>query len=164
MVKPLHGPTAPIDRPRNTRPVIPILKVGARDRFAMAICSPLVHGRVVHWDGSRTQPCTIDRGTCRLCDEQRPRRDKGFLLVANTLGQLRGFLELTPLAWEELLRLLPETGSFRGLCIECRRLNNSERGRLVIEPLGHYTGELVLPADRSPDETLARIWGLEQPS
>jgi hypothetical protein len=147
-----------IEHPRNVVPVIELLKIGPNDRYTLAICSPKVYGVVTHWDGEKTRPCLACSGSCALCEAQTPKRDKGYLLVANTAGQLRGFLELTPLAWFELEKVRPESGTYRGLVVEVRRANAAKRGRLLVEPVGRYQGPAELPKDRRPDQTLSRIF------
>jgi len=150
-----------IDIPRNVTKVIPMLKIRATDDGILACCSPAVYGYATHWDGKRTRPCTAVMGQCKFCkDPNFSTRDKGVILVATTAGQLHGFLELTPLAFDDLVRLSKTMQGLRGMLLRVRRQHQSMKGRLMVEYTGQYSGPVELPADQDPEPTLRRMFGL----
>jgi hypothetical protein len=153
-------PFTRIDTPRNCKRVIPIVRVKANDVLIFAICSPRVWGYATHWVNNRTLRCTAATGKCPYCNPDFSTRDKGFLLVANTVGQVRGFLELTPLAWTQVQELSVDLKGLRGKVVQVKREHGTMKGRLLVEYIGEYQGELALPQDRDPEPTLRRIHGL----
>jgi len=151
-----------IDTPRNVTKVLPIVKVGANEVVVCIILSVRVWGYATHWNGSRTVRCTGQRPKCELCNNPAfSTRDKGLVLIANTQGQMRGFLELTPLAWKQVEGMASSVISgLRGKVIQVRRENSNKKGRLLVEYVTEYSGDIALPADRDPEPTLRRIHGL----
>ena len=150
------------DTPRNAKRVIEILKIGPAEDRQVVICSPKVWGYATHWhpDLNRTVRCTKTLGGCEHCESHLPQRDKGLLLVANGVGELVGFLELTPSAWETVLGFSTTLGGLRGKVIRVYRTRKDKKGRLLVSPLGDYQGPRALPDDRSPEATLRRVHGL----
>lgn len=154
------APFTRVDAPRNVKRVIPILRIKAHDVMVFAICSPRVWGYATHWVDGRTTRCTAHSGKCAYCNPQFATRDKGFVLVANTMGQVRGFLELTPLAWQSLNELSIDLKGLRGRVVQVKREHGTLKGRLLVEYVSEYSADLPLPPDRDPEPTLRRIFGL----
>lgn len=151
-----------VDTPRNVNRVIPLIKIRATDSPVYAICSINVWGYVTHWNGKRTVLCSSHLGRCPYCTPDFSTRDKGLILVANTVGQLHGFLELTPQAFAATVLLSKTLQGLRGKLIQVRREHGSMKGRLLVEYVGDYTGAEKLPADKDPEPTLRRIHGLSE--
>lgn len=161
MAKPRKAALLRISTPRNVHRVIPIIKIKERDVLQLVVCSPRVWGHATHWDGSRTVPCLKSSGKC-ICDGGTvATRDKGYVLAANGVGQVVGFLELTPLAWEDLQAMAVNLDGLRGKIIQVKRQHQSLKGRLLVEDWGWYQGEHPLPKDQDPEPTLRRIYGWE---
>lgn len=152
-----------VSAPRNVRPVVKILKLGATERKVFLCLSPRPWGFTTHWTKQRrTQPCIAHRGKCQHCAELSPRRDRGYLLAANVDGQVVGFVDLTPEAFLRGLELAEQVGTLRGQPMLLYRSPETLKGamRLELYPIPVKPG-LVLPPDCDPEPSLRRIWGLD---
>lgn len=164
MPKPKKPLFARIERPRNVRAVIPILKVRATDRTLFICCSVRPWGFPTHWDQQRkrTQPCIAHRAECQGCVQMYPRRDRGYILIADRFGAQKGFLDLTPMAFDQLAAMADVQGSIRGKWFIVEREGQRQRGALLVSQAGmHPELPSVIPEDQDPEPSLRRIWGLD---
>lgn len=152
-----------VTAPRNVRPVVPVLKVAATQNFRFICLSPVPWGFTTHWTSKRrTQPCIAHRGKCQHCADLCPRRDRGYLLAAEQNGVVRGFVDLTPEAFEAALQIERATGPLRGRWFQLYRKPETLKGRLILEPWQTpWPVPELLPADVDPEPSLRRIWGLD---
>lgn len=148
------------DAPPKVTRVPPILRIGAKDRGAFAICSVRPQGYWNHWDDGRTYPCIQGTKLCKRCLKKVPRSWRGFLYVTNSDGTGGSFLEITTLGLEDLDKLYGVGESFRGFIIHVER-SKGLRSPLKFDKLGAVPLHLLLPIERDVLPTLKRVWRFE---
>jgi|SRR6516162_1833305 hypothetical protein len=121
--------------------------------------SRAVFGFDSHWDGSRSLPCTSNRGTCEGHKAGWPKRWKGILHIWIPQQQKSCFVEITPRADVQMVDQTVGLGTYRGLILEFTRTKGGKNGRLNVSVLGRAPNGEHLPPEESPWDLLKLIWG-----
>jgi hypothetical protein len=176
------------DVPPKPGPAMEIFRVSAGTNFKGTILSESLWGVWTHWDGYRTRECTakfvyddggenagqvesirdqgirlLDHPTgdteCRGHIARWPLRWKAYLYVFNQGLRKCGFIELTPLAGQEILRQAPASKNLRGLHLTVGRSGNGNKTKCWVELTKGVISEAELPKPQDPEDTLRCLWG-----
>lgn len=143
-------------------PEIWIRRLAKNEEVLAAIVSPCFWGLFVHWAGNRSEPCFKETKTCPGHRRGLPLKWKGYLYVHDMTKRKMEFLEFPPGAAQQLLDRFPEGHSLRGEVILVRRMSgNQARLQIAVETHKWAGNQGVIPPDKDPAETLAKLWGLD---
>ncbi len=150
------------DDPPPRRRVIPVKQVGATDQLVMLIVSSKCHGYRTHWTGQKTVPCIGGKTLCQHCLKQVPMTWRGYVQAcAQNDATSMCFIEVTEFCLERLKKLQEDRPTLRGMIVCFSRERQKLKAPVQVTFIGEYPIHRVIPPERSPDETLARIWNLE---
>ena len=174
--------------PPKPGPSVEIFRVTAMEQFKGTIVSESLWGVWTHWDGYRTRECTakfvyddegdhagqietireqglrlLDHPTdgtdCRGHIARWPLRWKGYLYVWHQGKKKYGFLEVTPHAAGEVMRLAPADQVLRGLQLTVGRSGAGNKTRCWVELTKSVMPLSNLPHAQDPEDTLRCLWG-----
>jgi len=148
------------DDPRPRARCVPIKPIGATDQLTAVILAPKVWGLDVHWTGGRIQPCRADGTLCNLCLERCPVKWRGYLHCVLQASGEQCFIELTDFAHERLKRVTADKLTLRGLICLFQRERKTVKAPINVSLVGETATYKVLPPERTPEETLKRIWNI----
>lgn len=149
-------------------PEIKILRVGAMQTRHFISLGTRIHGYRTHWDQrhKRTIPCFQPHEECEGHRQKLPQRWKGYLhvwshtrLEAAQIQRTEGFLELTPTSAFDLRAGLGHLADLRGIPFTLTRMNGQKAHLKVAVFLDQAVAVDKLPDERSPYESLMRMWG-----
>lgn len=141
--------------------VTPIKKVGAKDRYTVAVCSAGFTGFPTHWFGGRTIPHQHDRKTCPGCVGKAKLSWYGFIHVCSPDGRGSVILEVTREGAKMLLGFQGNRPSLRGLIVHVRRERENLKAPLIFELIGQVQPAVELPPAIDPILTLRVLWGVD---
>lgn len=163
----------PHDRPqlaraelgKSNKQEIFVKRLKGSESLTMTVYSPAPWGVMVHWSKARgrSSPHYADRARCAGCKDNLPTKELyyvyGFEVEQNRLI----FLELTEKAALSIKRQLGAGETMRGIGLYVQRTPASN-GRLQARVMNAHPMPNTLPADRDPEETLLRLWGIVAPT
>lgn len=135
----------------------PIIRLKGGQAGLFQIFSHRVRIFASHWNGKRSQPCTVPQSECAGCLDKLPNKYKGYLHVRSVNTDVEGFLELTPTAIDSMKNQTPGVASVRGMRVEVRR-TRGDQGRLSLVMLPVCCSISELPPERDPEDTLRQLW------
>lgn len=150
------------DRPPRVGPELWIRRLKASETLQCTIISASLWGCMTHWNGRSTEPCYESKKECPGHKRGLPTRWKGYLHVWDEGKAEECFLELTPVAADNLLAQVMQGEPLRGQRLKVERLKGN-KARLRVTLLAHYTALRVgrdLPPPKDPHNTLCKLWGL----
>jgi hypothetical protein len=149
-------------------PELNVIRLKAMQTFSGVSLGTRIRGYRTHWDkgAKQTIPCFQPHIDCDGHRRNLPQRWKGYLHVERhrrlddrRVEKEEGFLELTPVAAMDLRNGLGHIADLRGIPFTLTRLNGDKAHLRVAVFLDHVVAVSELPPERSPYETLMRIWG-----
>lgn len=148
------------DEPPRPGPSLPLMRLGAGATVRFLLLNSRLFGLWTHWVNKKSIPCLEPQAKCEGCKTGACRRWKGYVHAVNMHNRQEGFLELTPVAAQQLLEQAGRGNSLRGLQVQVQR-GGGEKARLKIDvqfsrPL---TSAEKLPEEKSPEITLNELWG-----
>ena len=146
------------DKPPEPGPEREIVRVSPGNPFSGQILSASLWGCYTHWDGFRTRECTEPVENCAGHQSSLPLRWKGYLHVWDSRHGSFVFLEITPAAAKEILRLAPSNEPLRGLVLGMKRSGSSIKGRLEVSICRGLNLDR-LPKPEDPEPILRKLWG-----
>lgn len=154
----------PINRanePPRPGPEMQVVRLKAGQELHATVLSDALWGCYVHWNGSRSEPCYADKKQCPGHKRGLPLRWKGYLHVVDNHRQTECFLELTPLAADQLIAQVGTGEPLRGQRLSMRRMSG-DKARLKVTLLAHHTAvsKAELPRAKDPYATLVKLWGI----
>lgn len=145
--------------PPKSGPTHDVIRCEAGSRVWVQILSEQIWGCWTHWDGARSRECRGENGGCWGHQQGWPTRWKGYLFGYEPTRKACVFVELTPGAAEEIIRLMPTSGNLRGMVLKMERRSHSKRSTILVE-LGAPMGDTSkLPAAQDPEPVLRKLWG-----
>lgn len=124
--------------------------------------SSTIFGVWTHWTLYGSSPCFSTPEACQGCKDKAPRRWKGYLHVYDWVNKRQCFLEITPVVAESIISQLGENVPFRGYRLKLKR-GNGPKARVKVEVLAPLPSGPTLVEERSPKETLEKLWSLNGP-
>ena len=149
------------DVPPETKRVLQIRKVEARESFIVAICSSHWVGFPTHYNGKRTIPHQSNKRECPGCKGHCKLDWHGYLHCCNPEGKCNFVLEITSPGAKLLDELRGDRPSLRGMVVSVRRQNNTKKSPLVFELCGDVSPRVTLPKPYNVIETLSVLWGIK---
>lgn len=146
------------EKPPDFIRTVPIVTIRPNEEPHVIVLSHELFGLNCHWTGKRTEPCTKGNSKCFHCEQERPKRWKGWICVASQATRKLSFIELTVGGANGLLEQLGEL-PLRGAVIRLKRERPSIKAPLVVVYLSHWPRPDELPKPADPVETLSRLWG-----
>lgn len=153
--------------PPSPGPNLPLIRIVDTHIHTFVILAAQIFGQWTHWDHKAAKgkgassPCFEPKEECPGCKRSLPERWKGYLHVFNLHTRVDGFLELTPTAAKVVTSALVGVDTYRGVRINVTRSSNSNQGRLRLTVLDAVRDMSPFPSERSPEETLCKLWKLE---
>lgn len=148
------------DEPPRPGPNLPLMRVGANGVVRFLILSSRMFGLWTHWINKKSMPCVEPSSKCEGCKVGACRRWKGYLHAVNMHNRQEGFLELTPIAAQQLLQQAGIASVLRGLQVQVQR-GGGDKARMKIDV--QYSRPLLssdpIPEEKSPEVTLNELWG-----
>lgn len=144
----------------------PLERVSARDwkihrvkgtkKESWIIASSDVIGRLVHYDGYRTQPHDLEN--CQLCKLGFTPRDKGYILGVQVGSNLRHLLELVPRVFDGLRNHFDAHRTLRGVELSMWRSGKANNSPVAysIKEATPFTVKIGLGPDVIP--ILMNMW------
>ncbi len=128
----------------------------------MLIVSTKCHGYRTHWTGERTLPCLGGKKLCQHCLKQVPMTWRGYVQACNQYDATSMcFIEITEYCLERLKKLQEDRPTMRGMICLFSRERKTVKSPVQVTFVGECPVHRQIPQEKSPDETLARIWNLE---
>ena len=147
------------DIPPPTGPTLKIFRLKANKSGTFALFGSRVHGFWTHWAGGCSEPCTEPIENCVGHQRQWPLRWKGYLHCHWQERAEEGFLELTPVARDELLLLLGGEEELRGSRVTVARGGGDKsRLKIGIMPRWKAWSGTEVPPEKDPENTLIKLW------
>jgi len=115
----------------------------------------------VHFDqiAKRSSPHYTEETRCPGCQDQHPKRWKGFVHAFCVEKKQSVFLELTPASANALLGQLVAGETLRGKHIVVER-SAGKNGRLSVRVMPYMTAPPEMPEELDPERSLKALWGL----
>lgn len=146
------------DQPPRSGPAIEIRRLRAGGA-ATLLCLTNLQGFWTHWNGLRSEPCFRDHSKCPGHLRQLPRRWKGYVHSFDVFDRVDFFQELTPLAVEQIQRVVGKATPLKAMRLSLKR-GNGDRTRLKVEVVRMEERLDGLPAGKDVWPVLAKLWGL----
>jgi len=147
------------DIPPKAGPQLPIVRHTRAGQRMFRILSKSLYGIWTHWDGRRSIPCSGENKECYGHVNGMPRRWKGYLHCIDGESKEECFVEITPLAADQLLFQMPVGNSLRGLRLNLTRGPGGQKSRLKVDVLPAVSDNgNTLPEEKDPIMTLGRLW------
>ena len=148
------------NHPPRGGPSMPIRRVKAGQRKQFAILSRSLWGVWTHWNGKQSEPCYQEKKQCGGCKRGLPKRWKGYLHAYDFMDKEECFLELTPLACDQLLAQAGDKEPLRGNRVLVER-GAGNKARLTVTMLTPVQSVSSLPAEKDPQSALQKLWGVD---
>lgn len=147
------------DSPPKSGPMLKIFRLKSNKGGTFGVFGSRIHGFWTHWSGRCSEPCTDPVSECIGHKQEWSLRWKGYLHVYFSERSEEGFLELTPIAADDLLLQVGGESELRGSRITVQR-GGGDKSRLKVGIMPRwksYTGTDV-PPEKDPEETLKKLW------
>ncbi|SRR5712692_501125 len=148
--------------PKRRKPIRKLVRVLSARPLKVICLSLKIWGFWSHWTGTKSIPCTSERGTCPGHLSGWPLRWKGILHVLAPDAKKGFFIELTPRAADMLGEQVDNMSTLRGLHLTIERSQGGKNGRLSVFVTGKLPDCNNLPAAEDPYETLRVLWGWQE--
>lgn len=146
------------DRPPRIPKTMHLRRLKAGERFHGILLAPL-WGVWTHWNGNRSEPCFKKKVSCPGHRKGLPSKWKGYFHVWNLLERAEEFLEVSPVAADQILDCLTTGHPARGHRVTILR-GNGTKARLKVEVNESVPDAESLPQPKDPNKTLRRLWGI----
>ena len=147
------------DTPPKAGPSHEVVRCDPGCKVWVQVLSERIWGCWTHWDGNRSRECTGEDGGCFGHSQNWPTRWKGYLYAFDPTRKQCVFVEITPAAAEEILRLSPTNGNLRGMVLKMERRTNAKRSGILVELVAPMGDPDKLPKPEDPEPILRKLWG-----
>lgn len=150
------------DKPPKPGPEVEVIRCEGGAGVRVQVVSDSIWGVWTHWDGHRSRECTGEDDNCIGHRSKWATRWKGYLHVWCPFRKAFCFLEITPMAAAEILRLLGGSPSMRGMHLRLDRVGGNKRAKIAVELTKGLGDVTILPEPLSPESVLRKLWGWKE--
>lgn len=150
------------DTPPKAGPKWWIERLPAGKEGLYTIFARSVWGVWTHYSLYGSIPCLGEKHKCYGCQNRLPRRWKGYYHAYDWSAKRQCFLEVTPRLVEMIVAQVGEGQPLRGYRLKMKR-GKGPKARVKAEVLPPMVGGPELVDEKSPEETLLKLWDLNKP-
>jgi len=159
--KPKERGIAWTDELKEDGPELFVLRMKGNKCLTFTCYARKFSGVKYHWINGGSSPHLGDEKKCPGCKAMQAIKYKYYVHCYCSEMRQEVFLELTPGACKALRDLLIHRPDWRGAVFQLKRIG-ADNGKLVPHILAPMTSPEALPAEKNPQESLLKLWGLTQ--